>query len=53
MIGSEVVDFEDGKIYVKGKPYPETPDLLQLFFKKHPNEELVKPSNTEHFEVLP
>ena len=51
-IGSERFDYLDKKIYVKGKPYPETPGLLELLFKKNPNEELIKDSDIVNYQNM-
>ena len=51
-ISSELVDFMDGKIYVKGKPYSEIPRLLQLLFRKTPNETLITDSDIKNFQNI-
>ena len=47
-IGSEIIDFQDGKIYIKGKPYHETTGLLQLLFRKAPNKTLITESDIKN-----
>lgn len=51
-IGSESVDFIDGKIYVKGRPYSETPGLLQLLFRKKPDDTLISGSDIQNYRKI-
>ena len=51
-IGSERFDHDDDKIYVKGKPYLKTPGLLELLFKKKPNEKLIEDSDIKNYQKI-
>ena len=51
-IGSEMIDFMDGKIYVKGKPYFETLGLLQLLFRRKPNETLITDEDIKNLQRI-
>ena len=51
-IGSELIDFMDGKIFVKEKPYSETPGLLQLLFRRKPDETLITNDDVKNFHSI-
>jgi len=49
VIGSKLVFFDQNKVYIGDDVYPLSEGLLQLLFKKIPDEKLIEDQDLEHY----
>lgn len=52
MIGDSPIEFDIGKVYVKGKNYPKTYGLMELLFKKEPDRTQISKGDRENYHMI-